>query len=745
MGTINAAAATMPHDHAAMTAGTTTAAGGMDHGSHVEPKAPKSGDPRFLNGSTGEHGENKRVAQKDGPAYGGQEVAKNQNNNDRKQNDYDETDANFMRTLGLIADPDTGQPMSYAQSIQAYNAAGALQELYPETYAKLVANQDAGRGTVLGGALAIFGMTKTDGFNGASLTGISDAEQGKIRNAQLGDLGSLRDQVINTRDFKGREWNRAHHPGSSWTAMKPLVEKSGFAYSEAALLTGDSMISWSGRVLGSNNQDGNETGFANDELAGLKYMVLMEQVTGKKAIESVLGGHAATHLPEDKLTNPKINKFIGLPEGFRPSTEAERNMVASRIRQWALQPGVKVDEGEFNKFVKAGMKTPGGQALAASGLLSQVQFKPKEAKTGGGGGNNNAAIDAATTPTALGTGEISVAPPVIGGGGDIAPIGLTGSNTLLTRPTIQNLGVGGPFPVLDPKTGKLDKALQDQLMTALLDVMASLNDNPFLDSEAETKAHNDGATKGAKFLKDEVAVDPTKVDALKSELASALKDGTISDEERTSLAEKLDEAGMSDVADAVKDGTATDEEIATLQEKVDGAASTKLEKDVTAALEDGKLTPEERKSIEKRLGKEGLDAIEKSIEDGTVTKEELESIADGTKKDVEAKKQADKSDSKGAATADAKDGADAAADGDKPDAANPKAGSDDAAAGATDVKSDKNADSKSKKKTDAKTDTKTDSKSDAKSEKKTDAKSDAKTDAKADTKTEAKAETKKAA
>lgn len=713
MGTINASAAAMPHDHSTMAAGHAAGADHAAHGGHLEPKAPKSGDPRFLDGSTGEHGQNKRVKQKDGPAYGGQEVAKNQNDNDRKQNDYDETDANFMRTLGLIADPDTGQPMSYAQSIQAYNAAGAIQELYPETYKKLVANQDAGRGTVLGGALAIFGITKSDGFNGASLRGIDSAEQGKIRDAQLGDLGSLKQQVLNTRDFKGREWNRAHHPGSSWTAVKPLVEKAGFSYSEAALLTGDSMISWSGRVLGSNNQDGNETGFADDELAGLKYMVLMEQVTGKKAIESVLGGHAATHLPEDKLTNPKINRFIGLPEGYRPTTEEERNMVAGRIRQWALQPGVQVNEGEFNKFVKAGMKTPGGQALAASGLLSQVQFEPKKVNTDkGDGGAADAAKDAATEPTTLGGGEVAAAAPVIGGGGDIAPADLPGSPTLLTRPTIQNLGVGGPFPVIDPTTGKLDKALQDQLMTALIDVMMSMNDNPFLEPDAETKAFNDGATKGVQFLKDEISVDPTKVDALKGELAEALKDGKLSDAERTSLAEKLNEAGMTDVADAIEDGTATDEEIATLQEKVDGAASAKLEKDITAAMEDGKLSPEERKEIEGRLGTEGLDALEKGIEDGTVTKEELEAIADGTKQDVESKKDGDKT----TGASDAKNGADAATDGEKTDSTKPKAAGDDAAAGAADVKAEAEAEAEASPdstKSGATTNAEADTKSDA--------------------------------
>ena len=44
-------------------------------------------------------------------------------------------------------------------------------------------------------------------------------------------------------------------------------------------------------------------------------------------------------------------------------------VVAGRIRQWALQPGVQVDQGEFNKFVQAGMKTAGGLAALAGAVF----------------------------------------------------------------------------------------------------------------------------------------------------------------------------------------------------------------------------------------------------------------------------------------------------------------------------------------------------------------------------------------
>jgi len=178
---------------------------------HLEPMAPPSGDPRFIEGSTGAFGQSKKIVQADGPAYGGQPVEKNQNANDKKQQNYGVTDANFTHTLGVIADPDTGQPMSYAQTMQAYNAVGAIQSLAPDIYAQLVKNQDAGLGTVQGGALAIMGITQTDGQGGKSLTGIDQAAMAKMASAQLPGLGSVKDMVLSTTDFKGRAWNRAHH------------------------------------------------------------------------------------------------------------------------------------------------------------------------------------------------------------------------------------------------------------------------------------------------------------------------------------------------------------------------------------------------------------------------------------------------------------------------------------------------------------------------------------------------------
>jgi hypothetical protein len=341
------------------------------------------------------------------------------------------------------------------------------------------------------------------------------------------------------------------------------------------------------------------------------------------------------------------------------------------IRQYYLRSDVQVNEGDFKRHVGS---LPEG--LRSQLDFSGVQFEPQEQNNGGGGDGGNNETQANETPTGAGTG----ANPAAVGGGPLLPEG-PGSPTIDTRPTLANLGVGGPFPVIDPGTGKLNKRLQEQMMTAFVEMLYQVNNSAILDDKEERDAFVDGAKKGATFLKDAIAVDPEKVAGLKDELATALKDGTLSDAERESLSQKLEEAGMADVAKSVKDGKVTDKELATLQEQVDGAASTKLERDVTTALEDGKLTPEERKTIESRLGKSGLDELEKGLEDGSVTKEELEAISKGVEKDATAGN--GRPDKAPNATKDAATGAEATADGTTADPNKPDAGAKDAKDGAT--------------------------------------------------------------
>ncbi len=629
MGTVNAATATMPHAHGGAAATTTGAAGAAGH-HKVEPKLPSAHDPRFMDKTVGNAAQAKtmgKYVQEGGAGYGGKE-GENVNNQKDKNEIIDKTDANHLPQYGVLP----GQ--NYVQAIQSYTGLSAIKDLagmpgFPITdqdWASIVALQDQGGAPVLATVNYLTGLTNE---RPADLPAELAAKRDAVSGYQVPGSGKTVAQIaIDPKDVSGNNIARSHH-SADWFATYRKAMDSGIPADWAyAMALSDDGTSGSGRFNGFNNQDGNSTGANDGENAYFKMVAIASQQLGRPDLFNTMltGGHAHTALDPSVMTEPKINKLIGWNPPGDQTMSPER---VEAIRQYYLRPDVDVNQGDFNRHV----------GTLPQGLRSQldftgVQFEVNENNGGGneGGGGNNAETEAAVEATGAGTGLIST-PATAVGGGDIAPVGLPGSSTIDTRPTLENLGVGGPFPVIDPDTQKLNKKLQDQLMTAFIESLYKMNDNPWLEPEDERAKFNDGAKKGVELLKDAVAVDPKAVGALKAELATALADGSISDAERASLSEKLAEAGMTEVAKAVEDGTATDTEIAGLQEQVDGAASAKLEKDITAAMEDGTLTPEERTTIESRLGKEGLDALEAGIKDGTVTKPELEAIAAGTEKD----------------------------------------------------------------------------------------------------------------
>jgi hypothetical protein len=676
-GTMTTGMAHTAHAHGA--AGTAGAGAGHNHGGKADPQLPAAHDPRFMDLTVGRPDEAKSMGkyrQAGGPGYGGRE-GENVNGQADKNEIIDKTDANHLPQYGVLP----GQ--NYVQAIQSYTGLSAIKDLagmpgFPlsdQDWNSIVALQDRGGSPVLAVVNYLTGLTND---RPADLPQELAAKRSAVANFQVPGSGrTVHDIAIDPKDVSGNNIARSHHSADWFGNYRNLMDMGIPAEWAFSLAFSDDGTSGNGRFNGFNNQDGNPTGANNGEDAYFKMVATASQQLGRPDMFYMLlaGGHNHTALDPGVMTEPKINKLIGWNPPGDQTMSPER---VEAIRQYYLRPDVTVSQGNFNRHVGS---------LPAS-LRSQldftgVQFKAENKNNGGGNAGAGGGNDADTGPlTGAGTGQLTSIGTPIGSGANITP-DIPGSPTIDSRPALQQLGVGGPFPVIDPKTGRLDKALQDQLMTAFIEVLMGMNDNPFLEEDAERTAFVDGAKKGLQFLKDAIAVDPSKVAELKGELAEALADGVLTDEERTSLAQKLNEAGMTDVAKAVEDGTATNEEIATLQEKVDGAASAKLEKDVTAAMEDGVLTAEERASLEGRLGAEGLDALERGVADGTVTKEELEAIATGTRAD-ETKRQADAAP---AGSADAKDGAKAAADGAAP-SDSPDAGAGDAAAGAEAVKSE---------------------------------------------------------
>lgn len=360
--------------------------GGDHHSMGPELKAPERNDPRFLAGTTGpkvKKGKAPNVKIPDGPGFGGIKGRK-QNDGDKKQNDYSTTDANFYPTLGLLPkDPDTGKTMTYVQHIQSYNAAGYIQTFAPDVYAKLVENQNAGKGTVLGGSLYLMGIVNKPDPAAAGLN------PSQVPNQIPGTPLNAKKVVMSGTDISGQQWARPHHAESAWPVFKQLLD-AGVDYKHAALFSGDDAISGAGRMNGMNNQDG-KTGLNADERAVYHVAAEYQKKTGKQVLQIMAGGHHHTTLDQSAKTDPKINKIIGFPKGADGNDPARVNAIAN-----AFLTGKIGDEGDAKKqygkmkdkntkAYSAVAGASGGGAPDKSGKADGAKGAGPESSKGGGG------------------------------------------------------------------------------------------------------------------------------------------------------------------------------------------------------------------------------------------------------------------------------------------------------------------------------------------------------------------------
>jgi len=297
-----------------------------DHG--PQPRNPARTDGRFANGTVGptvKEGEAPTVKVPDGKGFFGL-AGRKQNDNDKKQNNYSVTDANFNPVWGLLAGQD-GKPLNYVMQIQLYHAAAYLKTFSPEMYALLVQMQDAGGLTVLEAAGAIMGLfdapEAADLLGAAKLSGIQTA----LQQAGIGAIGTdpripakipgtnmdAKTYVTTPKDATGQEWARMHHPESAMEMLKNLLE-AGVPAETAFVLAGDDAVSGAGRLNGYNNQDGNDS-FNADEAAVYRNAAEYERTSGIPVIQIMMSGHDHTYLDPSAKTTPNINKILGLAKG----------------------------------------------------------------------------------------------------------------------------------------------------------------------------------------------------------------------------------------------------------------------------------------------------------------------------------------------------------------------------------------------------------------------------------------------
>jgi hypothetical protein len=347
-----------------------TAAGAMpemahDH-AHAEVVPPATGDPRFVDGTTGppvKEGKAKTVKIPDGRGFGGVKGRK-QNDGDKDQNNYSVTDANFNNQLGLLAkNPDTGETMNYVQHIQTYNAAGYLENFAPDVYAQLVANQNAGRGTVLGAAAHIMGLVQT----------ADPAEQG-VNAATVpatipGSPIDAKAYVLSGKDITGQNWARMHHPESAWAMYKGLIE-AGVDWKNAMVLSGDDAVSGAGRVNGVNNQDGGD-GFNDGEEEVWSLGAQIQQQTGINVIQKMMEGHNHdTGQDASALTKPRINKKIGFDRTDRSASAERANAIAQVLLDGTVGDAKKAAAGGTKADNKRILNAVTGAAAGAAALAA---------------------------------------------------------------------------------------------------------------------------------------------------------------------------------------------------------------------------------------------------------------------------------------------------------------------------------------------------------------------------------------
>lgn len=432
------------HDHAA--------GGGDHHAAHIAPKVPSKDSPviqKYLAdgsyGPTVKKGKAKTIKIEDGKGFGDVKGRK-QNDGDKKQNNYSETDANFFPTMGVLMDVKTGKPMNYVKQIQAYNAVGYISAFHPDVYQKMVNTQDAGQGTVLGMALNLMGVDGAQTDPGMAAAGL---QPGQFANENVPKSTiNAKKVIMSGEDLAGEQWARPHHAESSWAVYKGLTD-AGLDWKSAMVFSGDDAISGSGRMNGFNNQDGKD-GFNDDEAAVMRMAAVAQQSTGIPVFDIVAGGHSHTGIDASAKKKPNINKLIGLPHGDMSSSPQRMEL----IKRALLDGTVKSKKNNVKKFDVEAKK-----AFEGAGGNSQV-LQYAQTAVMGASGDGEKKVKVANNVFA-GTNAVNAPAPSSAGGGAGAPDVAAGGGCAHDPAQGASLLGGGPADM-----GSIAAVLQ-QLVSAL--------------------------------------------------------------------------------------------------------------------------------------------------------------------------------------------------------------------------------------------------------------------------------------
>ncbi len=367
------------HAHGAVAGAAGGPAGHEGHGHDSIMYGIKDTNPNqssFIKGSLGADAGTGFKLEK-GKGFKGK-AGRNPNGNDQKQNNLKEADANRPAYGIPKTVAGTKDKPNYVQDIQVSIGMGALEALKPEVLQTLIANQNAGKGSVWNGVAYLTGLI--DQHDG-SVTPELEQQRSQIMQTKVGQSGKTIEQwATNPKDQNGTNWARSNHAMTGVKAYLQL-EAQGIPTKVALdLANNDDLVSGAGRIdqiapgRASNNQENTFTGMNGAErkewAKAAKYAKELNRPDILRTLmdSHTMGSHMLTQYG-NKGAKSKINGNLGID----PNTpaDARKQLLVNYFMNNEKDPKTKdakadvkkaVDKQENKLEAKADAKAEGGGA-----------------------------------------------------------------------------------------------------------------------------------------------------------------------------------------------------------------------------------------------------------------------------------------------------------------------------------------------------------------------------------------------
>lgn len=381
------------------------------------------------------------------------------NGDDQKQNNLKKADAN-RPAYGIPTQvAGTKDKPNYVQDIQVSIGMGALEALRPDVLQTLIANQNAGKGSVWNGVAYLTGLI--DQHDGSVTPELQAARQ-QIMQTPVGQSGkTIAQWAENPKDQNGTNWARSNH---AMTGVKTYLqlEAQGIPTKVALdLANNDDLVSGAGRIdqiapgRASNNQENTYTGMNNNErkewAKAAKYAKDLNRPDILRTLmdSHTMGSHMLTQYG-NKGAESKINKNLGL----------DPNLPADTRKQLLVQYFMNNEKDPKGDEKAKGVDGGGKVAQAAGGEKAEAKKAVDQYAPGGGAG---------APPSEAGGGcamDPTQGAKLIGGGPDMGSIAAILQQLVTTlQSLIQSLGTGvagasGGGPMQKPPVTQLPPVTQ---------------------------------------------------------------------------------------------------------------------------------------------------------------------------------------------------------------------------------------------------------------------------------------------